>query len=456
MRLLLVSLIVVALGACGDDESVAPPDTTPDAGTAAREFTLRIENIAPWTVLKAGTQSTRPNMTEGPLAPGDAYEMRFTAANGHFLSFAAMFGESNDWFFAPGPEGIPLFSDGQPIAGDITGLVRLWDAGTELDQEPAVGDATGTRQTARNVGDADPDATVREVPVTARLGNGSTFVRPEISAMIRVTLTPGPEQQFTLRIENVSTATTLVTSQGALPVHVSPYAWAVHRTPAPIFTPGERARDNGLETLAEAGLPDSLGTALRNVRGAATALSPGVFVVHRAPAPLFTPGSLDYGAGLERIAEDGDPSALIAALTTNPPVGASAVGTFDTPLDARAPAPAQPGQAYELVVRGEPGDSLSFATMFGMSNDWYFATRPEGIALFYGNIPRACDVTSDVILYDLGTESDEELDVGPNTAPHQPAPNTGRPDRDTTVREVTLERYGVPEVLHLRVMLTPR
>jgi hypothetical protein len=98
---------------------------------------------------------------------------------------------------------------------------------------------------------------------------------------------------------------------------------------------------------------------------------------------------------------------------------------------------------------------VSFATMFGMSNDWFFATEPAGIALFHGDIPRACDMTANVRLYDLGTEVDEELDVGPNTASQQPEADTGRADRITEVRAVTIERYEAPTVLHLRVLLTP-
>jgi len=155
-------------------------------------------------------------------------------------------------------------------------------------------------------------------------------------------------------------------------------------------------------------------------------------------------------------AEDGDHAPLLAALQASPPAGVSAVGAFDAPANTAVSSPAMPGQAFELIVHGAPGDALSFATMFGMSNDWFFATRPEGIALFADGVPRTCDVTADVVLYDLGTEVDEELDVGPSTAPQQPAPDTGRLDRIGEVREVTLERYGVPEVLHLRVTLEPR
>lgn len=446
---------VLALCACDDDDDDLVGDDDTDETPVARDFMLRIENVAQWTVLKTGTQAIKTTGAEGPAAIGEAFEIRFSAGKGQALSFVTMFGESNDWFFAPGPDGIPLYSDGTPISGDVTRFVRLWDAGTELDQEPAVGDATGPRQRTRDAGEPDPNRRVREVPMTVRLGDGSTFARPATTSMIRVTLTPGADQQFTLRIENVSNPGTLQTSQGPMSIELSPLAWAVHSRPAPIFSPDEPARENGLESLAEAGLPDPLGTALRNVRGFATGLSPGVWLVHTGTAPLFTPGSADVGAGLEALAEDGNEVPLRDALAASPPAGVVTAGAFDTPVGAAAPGPALPGQAFEVIVRGEPGQSVSFATMFGMSNDWFFATQPEGIPLFFEDSPREGDMTPDVLLYDLGTEADEELDIGPNTAPQQPAPNTGRPDRIAEVREVTLERYGVPEVLHIRVTLTP-
>jgi len=446
----------LALVACGDDATLAPGTDGGGDLTGPRTFTLRIENVAPWTVLKAGTVMTRTNDTDGPLGPGQAYELRFTAAAGHAISFATMLAESNDWFFAPGPEGIPLYDRGTPVSGDVTHLVRLWDAGTESNQEPGVGDATGPKQPLRTYGADDLDDRVREVPETVTLIDGSTFVRPATASMIRVTLTPGADQSFTLRIQNVSTTSTLRTSRGAMAVHLSPVAFAIHRDPGALFDAGKPARENGLEMLAEAGQPDTLGTSLRYARGTATGLSPGVFVIHDRAAPLFEPGSPDVGMGLERLAEDGDPVPLRETLTASPPDGVVFVGGFDTPVASEAPGLAMPGQAFEVSFQAEPGDAVSFATMFGMSNDWFFATQPEGIALFHGDIPRSCDMTANVRLYDLGTEADEELDVGPNTAPQQPEPDTGRPDRTAEVRAVTIERYDVPPVLHLRVTLTPQ
>jgi hypothetical protein len=161
-----------------------------------------------------------------------------------------MFGESNDWFFAPGPNGIALYdANGNAIAGDVTSQVSLWNAGTEIDQEPGVGDSTGPHQSAPDFGAADPDPTVREIPLTSLLSDGTSFTRPEIAEMIRVTLTPGQNRQFTLRIENVSTATTLVTSQGARSIHVSPVTWALHGAPAPLFQVGQADRGQGLELI---------------------------------------------------------------------------------------------------------------------------------------------------------------------------------------------------------------
>ena len=81
----------------------------------------------------------------GPLGPGDgmgpgnSYVFEFDAEEGSYLSFASMLVQSNDLFFAPGGMGIPLYDDGSPIHGDITDLIMLWDAGTEVNQEPGDG-----------------------------------------------------------------------------------------------------------------------------------------------------------------------------------------------------------------------------------------------------------------------------------------------------------------------------
>lgn len=447
---LLAAGLTAALGACGDDDS---PDVTDP--TTPTTFKLRIENIAPWTVLASGTHATRTDGTTGPIGPGQAYELAFTAGKGQKVSFASMLGQSNDWFFAPGPAGIALYdADGNPRAGDVTSEVYLWDAGTELDQEPAVGDATGPKQPGPDYGAPDPVGTVRQLGQTVTLSDGSTFTLPAISEMVRVTLVPGANRRFTLRIENVSTPATLVTSEGPRGIGMSPPAYAVHVRDGALFDPDQPDRAQGLELVAESGRNLVLGDNLRALAGAATPISPGVWAVHRDPEPLYALGLEDLGLGLSNLAEDGNAAPLREAISTNARLMQfSATGGFDTPVGAGQPGPARPGDAFEITVEGVPGDHLSWASMFGMSNDWFFATRPEGIALFdeFGEPVRG-DVSRAIAIYDAGTELDQELAIGPDTGPQQAGPNTGAADPIAIVREAA---HRFPASTHLRVTLEP-
>ncbi len=449
MKLLASIACALPLAACSDGN-----DATDGTSPTARELHLRIENVAPWTVLKASAQHVKTSGVEGIAGPGDAYELHFTAGDGQKLTFAAPLQESNDWFFAPSPGGIPLYDNGVPVSGDITSQIFLWDAGTEADEEPGVGDTTCSNQTNRDDGAPDPDRRVRVVPEAMTLASGAPYARPPVAAMIRVTLTPGADRAFTLRIENVSTDATLETSAGRMAIHVSPFAWAVHRYADVMFADGAAPRNNGLEVLAETGQPDTLSATLGAARGISSALSPGVFVVHTDKAPLFALGFPNRGMGLEELAEDGDASVLAHNLERLTDASLRETGTFDTPLDAREPSPAGPGQSFDIELLAEPGDRLSFATMLTASNDWFFATPPEGIPLFAGDVPQTGDLTPHIALYDLGTELDEELDVGPSTAVQQPAPNTGAPDSIREIRAVTPDRYGTDASRHIMVTLT--
>jgi hypothetical protein len=95
-------------------------------------------------------------MAAGPIRPGDSYEFTVTAMPGMKLYLIQMFGQSNDWFYAPSANGIALFDGkGNPVSGDITDQLYLWDAGTEKDEEIGIGPNQGPRQKGPNTGAAE-------------------------------------------------------------------------------------------------------------------------------------------------------------------------------------------------------------------------------------------------------------------------------------------------------------
>ena len=163
---------------------------------------------------------------------------------------------------------------------------------------------------------------------------------------------------------------------------------------------------------------------LSNGKTEPVAVAPVLYVIHTNRAPLFTSGEPDRGKGLEALAEDGPTGPLAESLKGQP--GIVHVGSTDTPVGALSPGDIGPGDAFELKVSAKPGERLTIATMFVQSNDLFYAPREEGIALFdaSGN-PVAGDITSQIMLWDAGTEVNEEPGLGPNQAPLQPAPHTG-------------------------------
>jgi hypothetical protein len=93
-----------------------------------------------------------------------------------------MFGQSNDWFYAPGPNGIALFDGkGNPVNADITEQFYLWDAGTEKDEEIGIGPNQGPRQKNPNTG-ADEHGVVHRVKDERWTAKNANY--------FRVTITP--------------------------------------------------------------------------------------------------------------------------------------------------------------------------------------------------------------------------------------------------------------------------
>jgi hypothetical protein len=181
------------------------------------------------------------------------------------------------------------------------------------------------------------------------------------------------------------------------------------------------------------------------------ALSPGLYVAGSKPVALFKEGK-KASAGLESQAEDGNPSGLAQALEALKQEGHS--GVFNTPVGAGGPAPIGPGGAYEFTFDATQGDGLTVFTMFGQSNDYFYANS-KPVALFDSmGEPLSGDVTEAFTLFDAGTEVNEEPGVGTTQAPRQKMPNTGAAERGVVHRAESDAFYArTPQLF--RVTITP-
>jgi len=212
-----------------------------------------------------------------------------------------------------------------------------------------------------------------------------------VPALLQAQYAAGREVQFTIRVENVSTPNTLKLSNGqTAPAPTAPLLWTI--------------TDDG--------------------------------------NPLFAAGQYDRGQGLERLAEDGNPGVLADYITQHLK-SVLRSGVVATPVGDAKAGPITPGKAYEFTVAASPGQRLTLAFMFGQSNDLFYAPGARAIALFDAKgQPRTADVTGQLQLWDVGTESNEEPGLGPNQAPRQPAPNTGAVEHRTI--QLVHDRFAYP------------
>jgi hypothetical protein len=458
---LLVALCAgaIALVAAGCDSTGSGDAEPADTNT----FEVTIENVGTATpLLKSGAFTPadviNDNNNVPPLEPGEAFQFSFTAGptelpgTGTAFSFAAMFVQSNDAYYAFEPGGLALFeSDGTPIGQgsprDVTDQVRLYDAGTEVDQEPGTGPDQAPRQSSLDQG-ADEDGTVVRMEDTdgdAALED-SGFEYPAVADGVEVTVSSEADEasggyEFTVTIENVGggsqvNGAPLILSPGSYAVHFDQMPGGEGEVTYPGHAPGASA-SGGIEAIAEDGRPagalsGDAGTpagnhveALRARTGVTVPLSPGAYAVHSDAATFHNVGGA-AATGIERIAEDGTPGEMVSALS-----GLDAVTT----ADAFGDGPIPPGSSVTFTVDAEPGDRLSFATMYIQSNDLFYAFEPEGLALFDANDePIDRTVTGAVRLYDAGTETDQEPGVGLDQAIRQAEGKTGADEGGSIVR----------------------
>lgn len=397
---------------------------------ATAQFEVTIENAGQaYPILKSDAFTIPVGASDAaPLMPGDAFEFEFTAPVGAHLSLATMFGQSNDWFFAADEDGIALYNeDGSKVTGDVTAQIDLYDAGTEEDQEPGVGDNQAPRQSGPDTGPADDNPNVRVVDDSGL---------PSNEEMIQVTLTSTSTYGFKVRIENRSDSNTLQTSEGGKPVLLSPGVWLVHSADQSglLYTLGQPDYGDGLEAIAEDGNPGNLAPNLADETGLVVPISPGAFAVYSGSNPIFQAGAPVPDNGIERIAEDGNPDMLGTALQSSGAVSES--GVYNQPVGAGSAGPLLPGNQFTFTFTAEEGDMLTFASMYGQSNDIFFSPAESGIDLFANGAPITGDITNQVMLWDAGTEENEEPGIGSYQAPRQGAPDTGPADSNPNVRVV--------------------
>lgn len=424
---MLMGVILVFTG-CSDNNT---DNTEVPAQTTKTNFTVTIENVAPEKAfIESGVFNTPVGDTEpGPVTSGKKYEFTVNAGRSQHLSFATMLAATNDLFFGPDDSGIALYDDdGEPISGNVTDQVYLWDAGTELNEEPAVGPNTVTNQIAPDTG-VEENANVMDIDDVTE---GFAFDYPNVDKVITVTVEHIEGTEFKVTIAGCNTAI-LETSQGNLPAPLSPGVWVVHGGENPLYKVGMPDLGQGIEGIAEDGDPTALGEYVAANTGVTYPASPGGWLVHRQETkPLFTEGLQDYGIGIEEIAEDGSAKVLgenIASLE-----GYVNGAVFDTPVGSDGPGPILPGFKYEFSFDAEAGDNLSFATMLAATNDVFMGPEDIGIALFDSNgDPVSGDITNKVYLWDAGTEMNERPAIGPNTVTNQLAPNTGIDENGKTL-----------------------
>ncbi|MFT4679637.1 MAG: hypothetical protein ACI9HG_001753, partial [Flavobacteriales bacterium] len=113
-----------------------------------------------------------------PIFPGESYSFSFSAEDGDKLSFATMLVQSNDWFIAA--NGMNLYSGGNAVTGDVTSSLKLYDAGTEVDEYAGAGANQAPRQSGADTGADESGNAMEEVEASSNV--------PSISNMIKVTI----------------------------------------------------------------------------------------------------------------------------------------------------------------------------------------------------------------------------------------------------------------------------
>ncbi|OQP57596.1 spondin domain-containing protein [Niastella populi] len=368
---------VLFLGSCKKDDD-NPPDRT---------GTIKIENVLDSKPLvQSGT--FRGSGTPPVIFPGQSVSFSFSAAKNQRLTFATMYGWSNDLFFAPENPGIKLYNDdGSPVTGDVSAQIKLWDNGTRVNQAPgAAVTHPGTAEAmAKNIKE-----------VNGMDDNGNTYLAA--SNLMQASLAYDGNSTFTITITNKSGGTANETP-------FSPGVWAISYVaggnlllPEPVYTAGKPTA-NGLTDIAEAGDISAMSAYLMEKTGIFTPLSPILVVVYKGKEnPFFKTGELDRGEGLKELAQNGNADLLAAALRSKPGVRSVYVLKEGKSTVLLPRIDGADGGMVSQMLSVAKGDRIAIATMYGFSNDWFFATSGND-----WDADEKGDLSSSIKLFDNGT-----------------------------------------------------
>ncbi|RQP10560.1 MAG: hypothetical protein EAS52_22610 [Parapedobacter sp.] len=384
-KLVWISLACLPLWmtACKDDKKMMDPATS--------ELTLTVENVLDSRPLVQS--GTFKNTGAAPVVmPGESVSFQFYAAKGQTVSFATMYGLSNDLFFAPENPGILLYDeDGMPIEGDVSEHVKLWDNGTRVNEKP------GPDLMHPGVAESEPKGVME---INGMDAQGNDFLAA--SALMKVSLAYEGNSMFTLTIENKSGNTINETA-------FSPGVWAISYIaggdlldPAPIYEK-DKPSANGLTELSEMGDNGKLGDYLAGQTGIFTPLSPVLAVVYSGITnPIYKAGEKDRGEGLKELAQMGDASKLAAYLKTVNGVKEVYVLAAEETTVLLPKIGDNPGSSVSQQLKVAKGDRLAIATMYGLSNDWFFASKDDGV-----DATKKGDISAAIALFDNGTAVDQ-------------------------------------------------
>lgn len=335
--------------------------------------TIAFENISSAKdYAQSGTFQATGSSVE--VMPGQEIQITFTAQKGQNLMFATMYGNSWDLFFAPDNPGIELFdNDGNPLTGDISNRVKLWDAGTKKNNDPRRSKANQPRE--------DEDGKVVEIN-----GKDGTYDYPPAGEMMKLSLSYNAVgSRFTLTMYNNTKATKVQTP-------FSTGVWAVSNAfdgdpvnEKPLFDAGEKA---GMElvALAERGNNQPLGDKLAANTGAYTALSPIIITIYKGEQnPLMATGGNAMNDSLKEWAQSGDTDNLKKTLENNPDVRSVHVISSDT----------KPGDTAEATYNARRGEKIAFSAMVGHSSTIGTNTSVDAL--------QRNDITNMVNVYDNST-----------------------------------------------------